>query len=362
MSPSTDSPPQVNPAMVTLARESQGFTQKELASALHVTQGEVSKIESGMRVVPAPLVTELARVLQYPERFFYQTDQVYGPGIGELFHRKRQDVPAKVLSKVHADINIRRMHLLRLLRSVEIPECKIPHIDPKEQGIPAEDVARAVRAAWQLPHGPVVNLTRAIEDAGGVVVICDFGTSRVDAISQWIPGMPPMFFVNHDTPGDRLRFNLAHELAHQVMHQSPYAVLEDDVEQQANRFAGELLMPARDIRSSLRGLTLPKLAALKPYWKVSMQAILKRAGDLEEISPRAARGLWMQLGKLGYRTREPSEIDIPREEPTMVRQLFAVHQRDLGYSEDDLEHLLAFPSERLSSTYFMHGSRLRLMS
>jgi Zn-dependent peptidase ImmA (M78 family)/transcriptional regulator with XRE-family HTH domain len=347
--------------MVVLARESQGLTQKDLAAELGITQGEVSKIESGLRPVPSALSAKLAEVLNYPEHFFLQADQIYGPGIGELFHRKRQDVPAKVLAKVHAEINVRRMHLARLLRSVDIPECRIPHIDPHEKGANVEDIARSVRAAWHLPHGPIQNLTRTLEDAGGIVVVCDFTTSRIDAISQWIPGMPPMFFVNRDTPGDRLRFNLAHELGHMVMHQSAYAALEGDGEQEAHHFAAEFLMPERDIRPDLRSPTLAKLAALKPYWKVSMQALLMRASALGEISPRSARTLWMQLGKLGYRTREPAEVDIPRESPGILRELLQVHQQDLDYSIADLEQLLAFPEHRIRSTYFAHPSGLRVI-
>ena len=76
---------------------------------------------------------------------------------------------------------------------------------------------------------------------------CDFGTRKIDAISEWMGKCPPIFFVNPNPSmtGDRLRFNRAHELGHIVLHQSGGPETEDE----ANRLAGEFLMPGSEIRS-----------------------------------------------------------------------------------------------------------------
>jgi len=151
--------------------------------------------------------------------------------------------------------------------------------------------ANALRAGQFRVELSVVD---AIEDAGGVICEFDFETNKRDAISHGLPGMPPMFFVNITAPADRVRFTLRHELGHMVMHQSSVAYVEltnaAQGESQADKFASEFLMPAEDIAFELgSNPSLSRLADLKPRWRVSMAALLKRAGDLARISERRSR-------------------------------------------------------------------------
>ena len=92
-------------------------------------------------------------------------------------------------------MNIRRMQVARLLQGVKMQPDNIPELDPEAFDGKPEEVARAVRAAWNLPRGPVHNLTATIEDAGGIVILTDFGTPLLDAVSRWVPGLPPLFSV-----------------------------------------------------------------------------------------------------------------------------------------------------------------------
>jgi Zn-dependent peptidase ImmA (M78 family)/transcriptional regulator with XRE-family HTH domain len=332
-----------NPNMVTVARESRGLSQSELAKRLSIAQGALSKIEGGLRSPSPELITKLSVELDYPPEFFYSPEPVFGLGVGTLYHRERQALASSVLAMIHAQVNIRRIHISRLLKSVEFPEGKIRHLDLDDYGGSPVKIAQAVRANWLLPNGPVHNITEAIENSGGIIIRFDFGTSLIDAVSQWPPDMPPLFFVNDAIPGDRLRYSLAHELAHVIMHEIQTEHMEDE----ANRFAAEFLMPANDIRSSLEPVTLPRLAALKSYWKISMAALLKRATDLEAISERQARTLWMKMGQAGFRRREPPELDIPIEEATLFTELMDTHRQDLGYSLSDLSILLTIHEHEL---------------
>lgn len=355
---------EVNPAMVTLARESRGVSQKDLADSISVTPGLISKIEHGFRSPTPDVLSEMSRLLRYPVDFFYLQDRVYGPGIGELFHRKRQDVPVRTLLKIHATVNVWRMHLTRMVAAVELPECRIPNIDIEEHDSNVEDIARSIRAHWQLSKGPIPNLSEAIEDAGGIVIPFDFETPRVDAVSHWVPPLPPLFFINSRSPTDRMRFTLAHEVGHMVLHQSSRSYIEltdaSEAERQANRFASEFLMPERDIAHQLESITLPKLAFLKPYWKVSMAALLKRATTSGKISERRARTLWAEMSQKGYKRREPANLDIPSEHPSMLRELLFLYQSELGYTPVQMSKLLAADESEVRSWYFTEG-HLRMM-
>ena len=151
----------------------------------------------------------------------------------------------------------------------------------------------------------------------GIVIPFDFETNSIDAVSHWPPGVPPLFFVNKFIPTDRMRFTLCHELGHIIMHQK---TPNPEIERQANEFASELLMPERDIRPYLVDISIDKLASLKPYWKVSMSALLKRSVDLNVITQRHGRTLWMQISQAGYKVREPIELDLPNESPTLLKK------------------------------------------
>jgi|CXWL01.1.fsa_nt_gi Zn-dependent peptidase ImmA (M78 family)/DNA-binding Xre family transcriptional regulator len=337
----------VNQAMVTLAREAHGLTQTELAQMLGISQAMLSKIEAGVKPVTDAVLDRLCQFLNYPESFFLQTDTVFGPGLSEFFHRRRQDVSVKVLARVHAQINIIRMHIARLLRSVEIPEMKIRPLDMADFDYRPQDVARAMRAAWQIPEGPIANVIRVIEDAGGIVIRHAFGTPQVDAISRWVPGLPPLFYVNAGLSTDRERMSLCHELGHLLMHDMP----NEQMEVEANQFAAEFLMPERDVSPHLDRISIERLAALKPYWRVSMAALLFRATELRKVSTPSSRFLWSQMSQRGLKRREPAELDLAPETPTVLRDIIDLHRTHYGYNIEDLAKALASNPSKLMATY-----------
>jgi len=344
-----------NPEMVVLARELAGLTQGELARRVNVSQGEISKVEGSVRPPSEQLLASLSNVLKCPTEFFFLSDPIRNFGSSCVYHRKRQSTPQKVLSRLLALVNKRRIQIKRLLKSVEVNDNLFPRIDIDEQFGNAAEVARIVRSAWKLPPGPLQNLTTAIEDAGGLVIRCEFGTNKVDAFSQWLPDMPPLFFVNVTIPADRVRFTLAHEIGHIVMHQLP----TDDMEREADRFAAEFLMPESSVRPDLMDVSLPRLAVLKPKWKVSMAALLKRAGDLEMITPRTKNYLWFRMGSLGYRLQEP--VSIPNEEPRLLREIIELHRTDLGYSVENLAKLLVCSEDEVKADFLQPQTALRLV-
>ena len=320
-----------NAEMLTIARESRGLTQTELANLIGVTQGEISKLENRIREPEHEQVERLSEALRYTAAFFYLSESFRGPATGCIYHRKRKSIQQGVLREVLARVNVRRIQIRNFLRAADFEvEGRFIRLELEDHHVSPQDVAKMIRRHWGIVPGPIPNLTRTIEDAGGIVIPTDFGTRKIDAVSQMAPGLPPLFFVNSASPTDRLRYTLAHEIGHIVMHDGP----TDDMEKEADQFAAEFLMPAAEIGPALLNATLPKLAALKPYWKMSMAALLTQAGNLGAIPPRRKSYMWMRMGQLGYRTKEPNPI--PPEEATLFQELVGVHKNDLGYSDMDL--------------------------
>lgn len=322
-----------NPEMLVLGRDSRGMTQADLARKSGVSQGYISKGENELLPVAGERLDAIARALDYPVDFFVLPE--HAEGVEALFHRKLRTLPAAQLRQVQAQINIMRVQVKRLMRGVEIRAPRpFPRFDVDEVGGP-EEAARLTRRAWRLPLGPIVNLVRSIEAAGGVVIPVSFATAKVSAAAQWpVDDSRPYFFVNAGHPGDRQRFSLAHEVAHVVLHSFP----DPEQEAQADRFAAELLMPADEIRPQLRPkLTPSRLIELKRYWKVAMSAIIMRAGQLETISEKEKTSLYKLMGARGWRTREP--YILRAEAPELLPSVLATHINQHGYSIGDLSRV-----------------------
>lgn len=354
--------PDFNREMLILARECRAFTQTKLAEDVSMSQAEISKFETGIKVPDDEQVRRLASRLHFPVEFFYlgETMRSFGSGC-RYYHRKRQSATEAGLRRLLALINVRRIQIKQLLGSVNPKnDYEFHHLDIDEYSCDARKVAQVLRALWKLPPGPVQNAIRVIESAGGIVLRCNFGTDRVDALSQWLPGLPPVFLVNDRIPTDRMRWTLIHEVGHIVMHRFP----TERMEREADEFAAEFLMPAREIKSQLSDITLARLASLKPYWRVAMSALLRRASDLGTITPRTKQYLWTQMGMRGYRKHEP--VEIPPEEPTLLKELLEFHRENLGHGPQELAKIMRVKESELMEEYLQNnewgGLGLRLVN
>jgi Zn-dependent peptidase ImmA (M78 family)/transcriptional regulator with XRE-family HTH domain len=344
---------QFNHYMLTLAREARALTQSELASLLSIGQGTLSKYETGVLQPPEDYISDLGRALGYPVSFFCESEQPYG--FPPFHYRRRKKLSAKALGRINAEMNIRRMHVKRLSLSFDlktnkfIPEIDIDEYQGKTRGRPSiEDIARSVREAWMLPRGPIPSMVDLLEGNGGIVIPCDFQTDLLDAISQRIDGMPVLFFVNINSPSDRVRYTLAHELGHMVLHTITFKN-DNEMEDEADYFAGAFLLPEEELKPQLRKFDLRHLANMKAYWKVSMQAIAYRAARLRLITPYQSKMFWIEMSKLGYRKREPNEP--PKEVPKLLRQMVEFHHRKLNYSSADLAALLRLSQAEFEAMY-----------
>lgn len=350
---------QFNPGLLLLARQYRRKSQTAVAETAGLNQGHYSRIENGL-TVDGPAhenVERIARALSFPIDFFYQEDGLAGlPLSVHPMNRRKASVSDGALKQVHAELNIRLMHLRRYLRAVDLePELPRPTIDVDEGGGPQE-IARTIRKAWSISDGPIANLTDLCERAGIVVAWCEFD-APIDGVTMTVRDLPSCIFLNSRVPADRMRFSLAHELGHVIMHRIPTAHIEDE----ANAFAGELLVPEKIFRRSLIGqrITLDWLARQKAYWRVSMAFLLFRAGALDLITRHQSEYLWKKLSVLGWRTREPQETDITPERPTVFPGLVRFHAEQLNYGVDELRQLLNADESDVRRLYGAHLGKHR---
>lgn len=129
------------------------------------------------------------------------------------------------------------------------------------------------------------------------------------------------------------------------------------MEDEADSFASELLMPATDIGPYLSGLTLDRAMGMKPFWRVSMAALIVRAATLGRIDAGKSQWLWRQMSAKGYRTQEPAAVDFPREVSSVFGALLENLIANLGYTEEELEQSLGLYHRELSRLYGIKPSR-----
>lgn len=335
--------------LVSLRRRMLGFSQADLAERSGISQGTLSKIEQGLREASAEQVDKLGVALECPNSFFFQSVREYGPPMSaHPMYRKKASVGQKVIDRVIADLNVRIAHIRTFLSAVDFtPELPFPSYDLDEFAGDCGEVASSVRRAWYVPHGPIKSLTDYAERAGCLVVHCDMEEAKIDGVSYRVAGLPPVIFLNRNQPADRMRFSLAHEIGHLVLHRYP----SPDMEREADEFASALLMPKSDIAPHLSDLTVERAALMKPVWRVSMAALIVRATTLGRIDKNRAGYLWRQMSSRGFRTREPQSLDFPREEPTVIHALVQNLTEELQYSEGDLCKALHLYYDELASIY-----------
>lgn len=324
---------QVNHSLLILAREKRGYTQYELAEKMGVSAAQLSKIELGTIEVTESHVSSIAEQLNYPVSFFYQDMQVLQP---ILSYRKRQVVAQKLLTAIDAQVNVYSMHIQYFVNALQIKKPNIPVLDVMQYESP-ENSAKELRKLWKLKEPVLDNISKLLEEKGIIIGSFNFGTERVDSRTVITSSGQPVIFTNQTMLGDKLRFSLAYELGHLVMHQYTSPSLDRDVNHEANMFAAEFLMPEKEIKKDFqKGVTVTLLGELKKKWKVSMHALLYRASDLGMVTDNQKRYIIQQFNQLKIRRREPQEFDIPKEQATLLKFIMANHKSKFKMNVSDL--------------------------
>ncbi|WP_313606332.1 XRE family transcriptional regulator [Rhizobium sp.] len=351
-------PPKFNTELLLLARQYRGLSQSDVAAGAGLDQGHYSRVERGLLngEPSSSTVSAISAVLNFPTDFFFQGDEISGLplSVHDVSWRKRASVLSNDLKRLHAELNLRLMHLRRLLTSIDLtPELVLPRLDVDELG-GADKVAQYLRRAWMVPDGPIRNLTALCERAGILVITCDFA-ENIDGLTMRLRDIPPIIFLNRKAPADRRRHSLAHELGHLIMH----AIPTEEMEAEADLFAGEFLVPMKQLRSDLIGgkVTLERLVQLKSYWRVSVASLLFRAGSARIITENQSSYLWRQLSARGWRKTEPAETQFAAEPTKLWDHIITLHTEDLRYSVSDFAKMLALEESEVSELYGIRAER-----
>lgn len=301
----------INGLRVKQAREQALMTQADLARATSVSQPMVAHIEQGLKQASPELAEKIAVATGVKLEFLYRPSGAALP-FGSMLFRARANVSARKFAQTHAIASNVLEIFLHLAGRFELPPIRLKPV----LGSPEEAASQTRKMLGVNDSSPVPHLMRAFEKAGGILLSLPELQGR-EAFAVWASNRP-VISIGPSGNGDRLRFSMAHEIGHLILHNAPTGMAQ--AEKEAHRFAAELLAPKDAICNDLTGvLTFQKLGALKRKWGISMAALLYRAKELHLISKRNHDRLIFELSP--YRNQEPKEFDIPLERPRGLRQM-----------------------------------------
>lgn len=306
----------------------------ELANRTDISKQSLSNYANESNVPPYENVIKIAQILEFPPDYFMvddlcttATDNIYfrSQATTTKTAQRAQSVKMEYVAKMY-DV---------LLDYVELPPLTLPKVDFKQNDDLAytdlpemfeqiEGVADQVRKQWDLGTGPIDNLQYVLESHGIIVTSSKYVNTEIDAFSQKVRlgvGRDQGFvyiiaLALGEKPIERLRFDMAHELGHILMH--PWDESNEELdkdsfnarEKQANMFASALLLPRRSFTRDIMAYAteIDYYRHLKRKWRISMQAMMYRARQLNIITGNQFSYMMRQVSKNGWRKKEPGDV------------------------------------------------------
>jgi Zn-dependent peptidase ImmA (M78 family) len=274
-----------------------GLTKVELAQHLNVTARTVSTYET--EGAPMSAGRALAASLGFPVGYFEREAMVSFTASDVSFRAARRATArqreAAVAAGVHG-VEIDRWISHRFV---------LPSLDlPTFCGDDPQTAAQLLRSMWGLGTKPLPNLVQLCESKGIRVYTLPPFADAVDAYSIWRDEVPYIFLARRKT-SERIRFDLAHELGHLILHSAEPAETTAQ-EREADAFASEFLIPADSIVEYLgHNPSVREILATRSMFKVSALALTAAARKAGRLTDWAYRQTCIELAQRGFRLSEP---------------------------------------------------------
>lgn len=314
-------------------KEALQFREKkmtELADETGISKQSLSLYANGGNVPPFDNVIKIARVLEFPTDFFMSED-LCTVSTGNTYFRSQVSATKKSRNAQKIKLEyVSKMYEV-ILNYMNVPELNLPDttginipddiadVDSEQAIKEIEKLSKLVREYWNLGNGPIENLQYVLQSNGIIVTGFRDVDIGIDAFSQQITIDGKMVYIIAlsigTKPIERLRFDMAHELGHILMHtwgEDNEEISKDEFnvrEKQANMFASALLLPKETFSKSISAYptNIDYYLALKKKWKVSMQAMMYRTRQLDIISANQFQYMMRIMSKNRYRTHEPGD-------------------------------------------------------
>lgn len=313
------------------ARLFRGKTLTELSVITGISKQSLSLYENNHNKPDYEKSGIIASALRFPYEFFLQEDECKTTTEVTYF---RSLASATKMSRTTQSLKLEfvaKMYEV-LLEYIDFPALNLPNVDftgndnefddveNEKMVFEIEQIATSVREHWGLGDAPIQNLQLILEKNGIIVTGFDTNEDKIDAFSQrTILNNGEVFFICVDQgskPEGRIRFDMAHELGHIILHpwsESLELVIKEEFkmrERQANIFASAFLLPRNSFGNDVQAYPtdLKYYQWLKKKWKSSIQSMAYRSNQLGIVSDNQFQYMMRQISKNGWRQKEPDDI------------------------------------------------------
>ena len=368
------------------ALQFRGMRMTELAKQSDISKQSLSLYANGENIPPYENVVKIANALEFPFDFFMTEDLCSTTTNNTYF---RSQASASKLTQNAQELKLEYVAKLYevLLNYVDFPERNLPPVffrgsdnllDADSDNVleQIEFIANTARKHWMIGMGPIDNMQYLLESNGIIVTGFRNVNEKIDAFSQRvnIQNRGTVFIVAlaiGEKPDVRLRFDMAHELGHILMHNwddSNDSLSKDEfnaLEKQANMFASAFLLPRETFGKEVApyATNVEFYRSLRKKWGVSMQAMMFRAWRLKLITANQFQYMMRTVSAKGWRLREPGDspgqlnstifqgaIDLLLDGNYLnVKQLMqSFHEYGIVLSQDDLEDIMGLKQGTLA--------------
>jgi Zn-dependent peptidase ImmA (M78 family)/DNA-binding XRE family transcriptional regulator len=322
-----------------------GYTRKQLAELLQVTEQTIWQYENGYMSPKLEVINNLRNIFSVKSKYFYSEDFLEKNGKsniqqGHIAYRaevinsvQKTQSEAKHLEFISSFLNIieQKLHYPKN-ELVVLREKIIKYITNSSEKVKTKilNAAKIAREFLEIGNKSNLNLLFTLEKKGIFIFEKAIG-DKIDAYSLWSNDDRPFIVLgNLKKSAARRNFDLAHELGHLLLHYKvEFSSLDSkshrEYEQEANIFAGAFLLPENEFIEDFS--LLPKKSnpdsyyELKKKWIVSFQALAYRAQSLELLDYQQYRYFNIKLNQLGYKSREPLDDQIKIQKPGKIRSI-----------------------------------------
>lgn len=358
------------PSTLKVLRDYKGFTQKQMAEFLDLSQAHLSKIEAGVQIPDDKLVSRFSKISGFPLSFFCKEFMNLS---SYIYYRSSATLAKKHFNRFEGYNRIIATHIKNLSEYVDIPEFTVPiskiqsilELNKEVRIEQITDFAKQIRIKFGLGLNPIEDIVKTFEKNGIIVFFYDYdflkslNDKKLDGFSTFVDDIP-VVMVNKNVPNSRKVFTMCHELGHLIFHYGDIISYDKEVEKEANIFASEFLMPSASIENSLRNVDVRKLVELKHSWKVSMAALLYRAKYLGAINEDKYRRIIQEINALGFGKNEPMEFDL--SVPSLLKNMFDITIKETNSDKDAfLENILGV-NRKVYDDIYHFGTQMRVIS
>ncbi|WP_019543608.1 ImmA/IrrE family metallo-endopeptidase [Selenomonas bovis] len=315
------------------ALQFRGKKMAELSRETGISRQSLSLYANEENVPPYENVQRIAKNLDFPSEYFLSEDKCTTVTTNTYFRsqaaakkkeqnaqEKKLEYTAKMYEILLNYVDFPALHLT-LPMGIYADADDVVNAEPEEMQEKIEKLTLSLRKAWGIGNAPIENMQFLLESNGIVMTGFRNVDDKIDAFSQkvHVKNGDSVYIVAlalGKKPRERLRFDMAHELGHIMMHnwdESNEDLNREEfnaIERQANMFASAFLLPRESFGKMVSpyATNIEFYRSLKKKWGVSMQAMMYRARQLDIISVNQFQYMMRQISQKGWRTHEPGDV------------------------------------------------------